>query len=271
VKRGRQEEYIKDEEAFKQYLLRVGLEGAQLYSQAEAPPIKAEALETLALQYQKLQRALQKLSQRYPSAFLNQLLQIEPLIVIEGEKVDHSTVKVWQEAMEKTLNENTQSEYISYRLKYIKDEDSQRHYFELNIYSNGVEQKIFIPIEFFQSIEYAQVIDFYGKNKELLGENAFVQREEQKCFIQHLSEAFDFLLAQSKKGLVVQRYKGLGEMNPDQLWETTMDPETRRLLRVAIDDGIIADEMFTTLMGDKVEPRRAFIEKNALFVENIDV
>ena len=270
VKRNRQEEYIKDEDAFKQYLLRIGLEEAQLFSHSEALPIRAEALERLASQYQKLQRTLQKLSQRYSSTFLNQLLQVEPLIITEGEESDRSKVKAWQEAMAKALTENAQSQYTSYHLEYVTDEKSRRHYFELSQYANGVKQKILIPIEFFQSVEYSQVVDFYRKNKDLLGEGAFIQRENEKCSIQHLSEAFEFLLSQAQKGLIVQRYKGLGEMNPDQLWETTMDPETRRLLRVTIDDGIIADEMFTTLMGDKVEPRRAFIEKNALYVENID-
>jgi DNA gyrase subunit B len=271
VKRGRQEEYIKDEEAFKQYLLRIGLENAQLFPNSSAPPIKAEALETLALQYQKLQRMLQRLSRRYPSVFLNHLLKVKPLILKADESDDHSSkIKAWLELMEKSLNKEAQTQHASYQLSYLVDAENQRQYIELTIQANGVQQRVLIPVEFFQSIEYLQVIDLYGKKEDLLGGGAFIQREEKQQAINQLADAFIFLLAEAQVGLGVQRYKGLGEMNPDQLWDTTMNPDTRRLLQVSIDDAIIADEMFTTLMGDKVEPRREFIEKNALFVENID-
>lgn len=119
--------------------------------------------------------------------------------------------------------------------------------------------------DYVQIKKTAQVLD------QLLGPDAYVKRGEQRQSVREFKEALDWLLQEVKKGIGMQRYKGLGEMNPTQLWETTMDPNSRRLLRAQIEDSIAADEIFTTLMGDAVEPRRAFIENNALGVRNLDV
>jgi len=128
-----------------------------------------------------------------------------------------------------------------------------------------------LPKEFFDSAEYRRIAELAGDLADLLGEGAFVARGDRRVDVTSFRQAVDWLMNQAKKGQTVQRYKGLGEMNPDQLWDTTVNPETRRLMQVRIEDAFAADEIFTTLMGDHVEPRREFIERNALTVANLDV
>src|SRR3569833_970125 len=134
----------------------------------------------------------------------------------------------------------------------------------------SLSQKI-LPREFFESAEYQRIADLARTLAGLIGEGAFVVRGEDRLEIGSFKEAMKWLLEQARKGQTIQRYKGLGEMNPGQLWDTTVSPASRRLLRVKIDDAVMADDVFTTLMGDQVEPRREFIEKNALSVANLDV
>jgi DNA gyrase subunit B len=134
-----------------------------------------------------------------------------------------------------------------------------------NIRTSHLDQDFLRSGDYIQIKKTAQVLD------QLLGPDAYVKRGEQKQAVREFKEALDWLLLEVKKGIGMQRYKGLGEMNPTQLWETTMDPNSRRLLRAQIEDSLAADEIFTTLMGDAVEPRRAFIENNALGVRNLDV
>ena len=136
---------------------------------------------------------------------------------------------------------------------------------------HGLGQTRYIPREFFDTNEYRHMMSLAGKLKDLLGEDAYVERNDKRHAVTAFAEAVDWLMNEARRGQSIQRYKGLGEMNPEQLWDTTVNPETRRLMKVKIEDAVKADEIFTTLMGDHVEPRREFIEKNALTVSNLDI
>ena len=136
---------------------------------------------------------------------------------------------------------------------------------------HGVETDKYIQREFFGSPEYVRLVDLGEEFADLIGDGAHIERGEHRLDVTNFRQVLTWLMDQAKKGQPIQRYKGLGEMNPGQLWETTLNPETRRLMQVRIEDAVASDDMFSTLMGDAVEPRREFIEKNALAVSNLDI
>jgi DNA gyrase subunit B len=156
-----------------------------------------------------------------------------------------------------------------YRYEISIDEDG-RPVLEMVRQLHGLDHSYHLGEEFFNSTDYKQLASLGDKLDALLGEDAYIERGDKQCAVSNFIEVMEWLMAQARKGLNIQRYKGLGEMNPDQLWDTTMNPETRRMLQVRIEDAVAADEVFTTLMGDNVEPRREFIEANALSATNID-
>ena len=165
------------------------------------------------------------------------------------------------------ITDATQTFTISAR----KDEERGLFLPRVRVLAHGVPREYQVTIDFLQSPDY-QKIKALGETLEgLLAEDAYVQRAETQRPIRHFAEALEWLMIQARRGTAIQRYKGLGEMNAEQLWETTMDPESRRMLQVTIEDAIAADQIFTCLMGDDVDPRRQFIESNALQVSNLDV
>jgi DNA gyrase subunit B len=145
------------------------------------------------------------------------------------------------------------------------------HRINLQRFEHGLSSEKHVPREFFVSAEYLRIAELGQTLSDLMGPGAYVQRGDEKREVASFKVAIAWLFDQAKKGQTIQRYKGLGEMNADQLWDTTINPETRRLMQVRIDDAVAADDIFTTLMGDAVEPRREFIEKNALHVSNLDI
>lgn len=267
VKKGKQEQYIKDDEAMEEYMTQSALEDASLHVNENAPGLSGGALEKLVGEYRGVMKTLDRLSRVYPKDITEHLVYL-PRIAVE-QLADQAFMQNWLEgfaARLKTIEKSGQTYSASLR------EDRERHLWlpEVEVKSHGLASYTTFNRDFFASNDYKTVTALGDQLNNLLEEGAYVQRGERKKPVSTFKEALDWLMAESTKRHSIQRYKGLGEMNPDQLWETTMDPEVRRMLKVTIEDAIAADQIFNTLMGDAVEPRRDFIESNALAVSNLD-
>jgi DNA gyrase subunit B len=268
VTKGKQERYVKDDDDLQAYLIQLSLDGAELRVNESAPPIKDRALEAVLEQYQATVKIIRRLSHRYPANFLEACIYLPPLMDQNLKSAEE--LQAWGEKLLPHLEASVANTH-KYRIEVKQSEETQVNSLCLYEKVHGIESLYGIDSNFFKSQDYQRMVEMGRVINDLLEEGATITRGERTQPVTSFKEAVDWLLAQAKRGLGIQRYKGLGEMNPDQLWETTMDPNTRRLLRVNIEDAVAADQLFTTLMGDQVEPRRAFIETNALNVENLDV
>jgi DNA gyrase subunit B len=261
IKHGKQERYLKDEHELKQYLLKQALSEAELHTSAGVRPLTREALELVAKEYILAEAVIERVSRLIDEEVLHALLKQPTELDLSDERAAHKSAKA--------LTALLQGQHI--RVEAQIDEKSERPVLNLSRTQHGILHHTAIDLDFVQSGDYAQIKRAAQVLHGLLGEGAFIKRGEQQHQVTEMRDVIDWLLSEVQRGVSVQRYKGLGEMNPGQLWETTMDPKVRRLLRTQIEDAISADEIFTTLMGDAVEPRRNFIESNALGVRNLDV
>jgi DNA gyrase subunit B len=267
VKKGKQERYVKDDKELNAYLLQLAVEGAHLHLDDDLPALTDLALENLARQYIVVKAIFERLAKTIPSEIIEELIELP---AIKEETLSDSTeLNVWGESLVSRLNEKSGAS-LSYEVSVSSDDNSNQLGFTVTKKMHGIYTKYKLSAEFFNGVDYTAIAKFVEQSVDLLTERSFVSRGERKQSVQKFSEVYNWLIKEARKGLNIQRYKGLGEMNPDQLWETTMDPENRRLLQVRIEDAVAADEVFTTLMGDHVEPRRHFIESNALNVNNLD-
>lgn len=268
LKKGKQEQYVKDDEALDAHLLQLALQDTKLYPSRDAPPISGTAFEQLAVHYRRALRGIARLALRFPRPLLEALLEIDP---IKTENLSNEeNVSSWTGDVASFL-EKYANNHERYSLSIREDKEAGTYLPVITNHYHGIKKDTLLPHEFFACADYLHITDLQQKLKGFIEEGAYIEREQHKESITSFGAGLTWLLEQAKKGVHIQRYKGLGEMNPEQLWETTMDPETRRLLKVRIEDAIVADEMFTTLMGDQVEPRRIFIEENALAAENLDI
>ncbi len=269
VKKGKQEHYVKDDSELSAYLLSAALDGARLHVNAEAPAIAGPALEDLASRYQAVMATIDRLKKKYPVDLLDKIVYMPRLS--ETDLADWGRLQAWFAELAERVNADLPP---GQRLEIRLERDPEHPGFSARLVrlTHGIEAPAqALGSEFFASAEYARMAELGERLDGLLGEGAYVQRGERRQPVNSFRAAMAWLLEQARRGQQIQRYKGLGEMNPEQLWETTMNPETRRLLQVQIEDAVGADEIFTTLMGDQVEPRREFIESNALAVSNLDI
>jgi DNA gyrase subunit B len=268
VKKGKQEQYMKDDGALEASLIQSALDNALLFVDGKNPPISGPGLEKLVLEYQLAMGIIGRLSRRYPRSFLKALIYQNP--VDETKLSDRAYVEQFAKEIQERLNGQHEPS-TQYTVDIIEDMEKHIWLPKITVQHHGVFHTSLINKDLFLSSEYRKLIALGIHLNGLLQEGAYIQRGEKQQSISAFSEVVEWIMAEAKKGQSIQRYKGLGEMNPDQLWETTMDPDTRRLLQVTIEDVIAADKIFTTLMGDQVEPRREFIEANALEVVNLDI
>ena len=260
IKHGKSERYIKDDHALKEYLLKLALDDAELYPAVNAQPLNKEALAQVAKQYFLAEAVIDRMSRLIDPAVLQALLR-DPEVDLEDATSAAQSAR--------RLNAALSAQDIAIEPKY--DEKNEQHLLVIKRTQHGNLHLTSLDVDFIHSGDYEQIKKTAQVLQGLIGQGAYVKRGEQSHPIRDVKDALDWLLDEVKRGLAVQRYKGLGEMNPEQLWETTMDPQKRLLLRTQIEDAISADEIFTMLMGDLVEPRRAFIEANALGARNLDV
>ncbi|HSG11925.1 MAG TPA: DNA gyrase subunit B, partial [Gammaproteobacteria bacterium] len=269
IKKGKQEQYLKDDAALNAMLLNSAIDKARLYVNPDAPPLSGPALETLANDYMAVMATIRRLSKRYEPEVLEKMIYM-PVLSAEQSR-DITALTDWFSELEALINSGMISGQ-RYQTDVSAADDGEGLTARVSKWTHGiVSTEVHFNLDFFGSPEYRHFAALGQQLDGLLSPGAYIERGDRQEPVGTFKQALNWLMAEARRGQHIQRYKGLGEMNPEQLWETTLDPESRRLLRVQIEDAVGSDDIFTTLMGDQVEPRRDFIEQNALAVSNLDV
>jgi DNA gyrase subunit B len=268
VKQGKQELYLKDDAALNAYLISSAVDHAELTYSADAPPIAGEALEKLLRDYQAALDQIERLGHRFDANVLTALLEHTPIEAALWN--DATAMQTWLDGAAQRLAASGLGK-PRYRLSLRPAVDDQPAAIEVVRDQHGLSHTWLLPQPFFAGSEFRPILHISQQVAALIQQNAVVRRGNGSRGVLTFAEVRSWLLDEAKKGRTIQRFKGLGEMNPEQLWETTVNPETRRMLQVGIEDAFAADQMFSMLMGEAVEPRREFIEANALKVANLDI
>ena len=274
IKQGREERYLKDDVELDQYMLNLSMVQAALVPARDAEPITGDALAAIARKYVMADAVVERLSRLMDHDTLHELMDGLALNLDSADEA-HASAERLQAALLKNVHQISRSLAPAVEVTAHADESGEKWHLRIIRHLHGNQKVSIITQDFLKSSDYKVLSDVAQTLRGLLGEGAEVRRGEgdkvRSQPVGSFREAMRWLLADAEKGVSRQRYKGLGEMNAEQLWETTMDVNARRLLKVQIEDAIAADQIFTTLMGDNVEPRRVFIEENALGAQNIDV
>jgi DNA gyrase subunit B len=268
VKKGKTEHYVKDELELNALLLKQALEDAELHTDPTQPAMSGSALETLARRWMEVAAIVKRSSRRYDQRVLEQLLYTPEVTVADHDRLDW--LMQWGGVLEAQLNAQDDAAR-RYRVRVLPGVGGGAPKLLVMRIEHGSTTEKHIHREFFDSAEYRRIAELGKTLTGLLQPDAYVSKGEQRQEVGSFRQAINWLLDQARKGQQIQRYKGLGEMNPTQLWDTTINPDSRRLIQVRIEDAFAANDIFATLMGDQVEPRREFIEKNALAVSNLDI
>ena len=259
IKKGKQERYLKDDAELNEYLQQEAIHDASLFVSVGAPAIQGVALEKIVNEYYDTIGVVERLSKKHNETLLKSMLGMPKLDLKDSNKA-----KEWCQALQEKMNNNS-SMAESHNLEYSGNGIA----YTMRTYGVETSSSI-LDGGFFESRDYKNIASYSNNVESMFSDETFVQKGSKELKVSSFASTLDFLLNEARKGQGFQRYKGLGEMNPDQLWETTMNPESRVMLRVKIEDAIASNDVFTTLMGDEVEPRRNFIEDNALKVDNLD-
>ena len=270
VKRGKQEQYVKDDQELDGYLMDIALAEATLAGEDGQPLMGADALRDIGREYLSLNNTIRRLSKRYDPLVLEAMRSVEALEISDPhDKLQRGQLEDWAQVVRASIMQRVDRN-VDVQAGVGTGVSGEELLARLTVTTHGLESVSEFGADFFASGDYRRLAGLGHKLEQALAQGTTIRIGDRQLPVRSLRQTVETLLSEAQRGTYIQRYKGLGEMNPEQLWETTMDPAVRNLLHVRIEDAVAADEIFSTLMGDQVEPRRDFIENNALAVSNLD-